>query len=123
MNLQATPGENICHEYSIKPMCLKISFEERVSKNHKMLFLIHKKALETSVFPNYFIDFISTSFCFFSSYLFSFFHNFSASFLHMKNRSNSYAEAIGKIQQQKSFSIAYKTYKINGDNICQNAMT
>jgi hypothetical protein len=101
MNLQATPGENICHEYSIKPLCLKISFEERVSKNHKMLFLIHKKALETSV-SHYFIDFTSASFCFFSSYLFSFFHNFSAPFLHMKNRSNSYAEAMQEKYSSKN---------------------
>ena len=69
-----TPENNLRGEYPTKPPSLMISesFEERVSKNYGMRFLIHKKALETYTFLKYFIEFVSEPFIFIYFHYFRF---------------------------------------------------
>ncbi|MBZ3935094.1 hypothetical protein [Methanimicrococcus blatticola] len=57
MTRKINTDKEIGYGYPIKPPCLTMpdSFEGKVSKKHKMLFLIHKKALETPVFHKTFL--------------------------------------------------------------------
>jgi len=116
---QTPNNENLRYGYPIKPPCLKISgsFEERVSKNHKMLFLIHKKALETVTFlkrPVIFIFEFLTSFSFFSLDLFVFSPIF-LTFIHRTRKTNAFANsmAIDMLEKCSSKNHSYCSTEIH----------
>lgn len=130
MTRKMNTDKEIGYGYPIKPPCLKMpdSFEGKVSKKHEMLFLIHKKALETSIFQKLFLTlstFISIlsvsafvsffgALFFFDSYSF-FSRFFSNRLLSLKERTDPSNSLSPEMLEKRSSKIPLNILSMNGD--------